>query len=116
MEKKTILKRPDEPTAQDLPGKTQRPRNPYVVLAVAMVLPGGGQVMNNTPLRGLVMIFFMIVGAWICFHTTTPDHSFLGRYAGGWFVYAMSVLDAYKWARYRFEYQGLDTVDGASSP
>ena len=38
---------------------------------------------------------------WVSYHLTTPDHSLLGRYAGGWFVYAMSLLDAYKWARVR---------------
>jgi hypothetical protein len=81
-----------------------KPRHPYVVLLLAMVLPGMGQVMNSTPFRGLFFVFFMLVGAWICLHTTTPEHSYLGRFAGGWFVYAISILDAYKWARYRFEY------------
>jgi hypothetical protein len=79
------------------------PLNPYLVLAVAIVLPGVGQVLNNAPARGLFMVFFMLVGAWICFNTTTPAQSFLGRYAGGWFVYAISILDAYKWARVRYE-------------
>ena len=87
--------------------------NPYVVLAVAIVLPGVGQVLNNTPARGLIMIFFMLVGAWICYNTTTPEHSVLGRYAAGWFVYAISVLDAYRWARYRSEYS---KADGQDSP
>jgi hypothetical protein len=79
------------------------PLSPYLVLAVAIFLPGVGQVLNNTPKRGLVMVLFMLVGAWICFKTTTPEHSFLGRYAGGWFVYAISIFDAYKWARVRYE-------------
>ena len=77
--------------------------NPYVVLLVAICLPGVGQVINNYPTRGLILIFFMLVGTWISFNTTTPEHSVLGRYAAGWFVYAMSILDAYKWARYRYE-------------
>ena len=88
----------------DATGKpVKRPLNPYLVLVIAIILPGVGQVLNNTPTRGLFMVFFMLVGAWICFNTTTPAHSFLGRYAGGWFVYAISIMDAYKWARVRYE-------------
>ncbi|MBI4773453.1 MAG: hypothetical protein HY788_04595 [Deltaproteobacteria bacterium] len=90
------------------PGKgaaqAKPPMNPHLVLLVAILLPGVGQVLNNMPKRGLTMLLFMLVLVWICFHLTTPEHSFLGRYAGGWFVYAMSILDAYKWARYRYEY------------
>jgi hypothetical protein len=81
---------------------------------VAIILPGVVQVMNNTPMRGLILVLFMLMGAWICFHTTTPEHSFLGRYAGGWFVYAMSVLDAYRWARYRYEFLKAKKAKGAS--
>lgn len=110
---KSKKKRPDNKTGQIRSGRSRRPMNPYIVLVVAIVLPGVGQVINNTPLRGLIMVFFMIVGAWICFHTTTPEHSFLGRYAGGWFIYAMSILDAYRWARHRSEY---DKVHGLKNP
>lgn len=79
------------------------PLNPYLVLLLAIVLPGSGQVVNGTPRRGLVMVSFMILLGWVTYYTTTPDHSFLGRYAGGLFVYAISVLDAYRFARIRTE-------------
>lgn len=107
-------KRPDRKTAP-LPGsgKHKSPLNPHLVLLIAIIFPGVGQVINNTPVRGFIMVFFMLIGAWICFNTTTPEHSFLGRYAGGWFVYAISIFDAYKWARYRFEYF---RVHGKNSP
>jgi TctA family transporter len=81
-----------------------RPLHPWLVLAIALVLPGVGQVVNNTPMRGLIMLFFMGLLGLFTFLTTTPEHSFLGRYAGGLFVYAISVMDAYRWARYRWEY------------
>jgi hypothetical protein len=74
---------------------------PLFVLAVAIVLPGVGQVLNRTPVRGLVFVFYMLLLGTITYHLTTPDHSFLGRYAGGLFVYAISILDAYRWAVYR---------------
>jgi hypothetical protein len=101
-------KKKKQQNAEKSPKRNSRgqkpPYHPHLVLGVAIILPGFGQVLNNTPRRGLIMIFFMLVGAWICYNTTTPEHSFLGRYAGGLFIYAMSILDAYRWARYRYEY------------
>ncbi len=88
------------------------PYNPYLVLLIAIILPGMGQVLNNTPKRGLTMLLFMLILAWLCFHLTTPQHSVLGRYAGGWFVYAVSIMDAYKWARYRYEHFRMYGVGG----
>ncbi|MEQ9487916.1 MAG: hypothetical protein RIM72_02855 [Alphaproteobacteria bacterium] len=79
----------------------KKPLNPYLVLAAAIVLPGIGQVLNETPRRGLVMVLFMLILGWVTLYTTTPDHSFVGRYAGGLFVYAISVMDAYRFARVR---------------
>ncbi len=35
--------------------------------------------------------------------TTTPEHSFIGRHAGGLFVWAISIPDAYRLARIRYE-------------
>ncbi|MFO0754547.1 MAG: hypothetical protein U0411_14635 [Thermodesulfovibrionales bacterium] len=84
------------------------PVNPYVVLLVALVLPGVGHLLNGQTKRGLTMLFFMISLGWVTYHLTTEQHSFLGRHAGGLFVYAISLLDAYKWARYRWEYHRLN--------
>lgn len=83
--------------------RVRPPLHPYVVLAVAMVLPGMGQVLNNMLTRALVMLFFMMTFGVISYELTTPAHSFIGRHAGGIFIYAISVLDAYRWARYRWE-------------
>lgn len=85
------------------PAPERRPINPYVVLAIAIVLPGVGQVVSGMPGRGLVFVFFMLLFGWITFHLTTPDQTLLGRYAGGLFIYAISIMDAYKWARLRWE-------------
>lgn len=83
------------------------PLNPYIVLLVSILLPGVGHVLNRQAKRGMIMLFFMISLAWVTYHLTTPQHSFLGRHAGGLFVYAMSILDAYRLARYRWEYYRL---------
>lgn len=77
--------------------------HPYWVLLIAIVLPGVGQVMNNTPSRGLMMLFFMLMLGVITFNLAGPGISVVGKFAGGIFIYALSVMDAYYWARYRWE-------------
>lgn len=92
-------------TQTDKPDRRLRPPlHPVVVFLTAIVLPGMGQVINNTPARGLAMVSFMVLLGWVTYYTTTPEQSFLGRYAGGIFVYSISVVDAYRWARYRWEF------------
>lgn len=92
------------------------PKHPYLVAAVALLLPGCGQVLNEQPARGLRFAFFTLLLGWISYQLTTPEHSWLGRYAGGLFVYSLSVLDAYKWARVRqelFQRQRSSTSSGS---
>jgi TM2 domain-containing membrane protein YozV len=78
-----------------------KPLNPHLVLATAIVLPGVGQVLNGKPVKGLQFVFFMLLLGWITAKTASPDVSIIGRYAGGIFIYAISVLDAYRFARIR---------------
>lgn|GEM_PF-270244 len=75
--------------------------HPWLVTFVALLLPGCGQVLNRQAARGLRFAFFTLLLGWITFQLTTQEHSYLGRYAGGLFIYSLSVLDAYKWARVR---------------
>jgi hypothetical protein len=78
------------------------PFHPYLVLGVALALPGMGQVINNQPNRGLLFLFTMIALGYVTYHLSTPEISLIGRYAGGVFIYALSLMDAYKWARIRW--------------
>lgn len=71
------------------------------VMAVAAALPGMGQVLNGTPKRGLVFVFYIVLLGTLTYQLADPEVSFLGRYAGGLFVYAISVMDAYLWAARR---------------
>ena len=75
--------------------------NPHVVLASAILLLGSGQVWNRQPLRGLTFIFFALLLGGFTLMTAGPDVSLVGKLAGGLFVYAMSIFDAYKTARIR---------------
>lgn len=79
------------------------PMHPYAVAALAVVLPGMGQVANRQPLRGLVYLFFMLLLGALTAKTAAADVSVIGRYAGGIFIYAISLFDAYRLARLRFE-------------
>ena len=83
-------------------GEPRPPLHPYIVLALSILLPGAGQVLNNQTTRGAIMVFFMLTLGIVTYHLTTPEHSFVGRHAGAFFIYSISVLDAYKWARYRW--------------
>ncbi len=79
------------------------PVAPKWVLLIAILLPGMGQVVNNTPVKGLVMICFMVILGMITFNLAQPHISMVGKLAGGIFIYAISIMDAYYWAKYRTE-------------
>jgi hypothetical protein len=83
------------------PNQLKPPLNPWWVLAVATVLPGMGQVLNNNATRAIVFVFFMISLGIVSYQFTTPAHSFLGRHAGGVFIYVISLVDAFRIARLR---------------
>lgn len=79
------------------------PLSPYLVLLVAILLPGVGQVLNNSVTRALLILSFMLVLGYFTYQLADPHVSLVGKFAGGIFVYAISVMDAYYWAKYRIE-------------
>ena len=80
----------------------KQPPHPYLVLATALLLPGCGQVLNRQPTRGLMFLFFMLILGTITFLTAPAQASLVGHLAGGLFVYALSIPDAYRTARLRW--------------
>ena len=68
------------------------------MLVLAIVLPGAGHVAMGRVRRALGFIFFMLVLGWITSHFAAPTVSFVGRHAAGFFVYAVSITDAYRLA------------------
>ncbi len=78
-----------------------KPLNPRLILAVAVLLPGMGQVLNRQPLRGLIFVGFTVLLGAFTLKTAAPEVSFIGKVSGGLFVWAMAVFDAYKTARIR---------------
>ena len=85
------------------PRPASPPANPYIVLVSAILLVGSGQVWNRQPLRGLTFFFFMVLLGGFTLITARPEVSLVGKLSGGLFVYAMSILDAYRTARIRHE-------------
>jgi hypothetical protein len=79
----------------------KKPPNPRLVLAVAVLLPGMGQVLNRQPVRGLIFVFFVLLLGAFTLKTAAPEVSFIGKVSGGLFVWAMAAFDAYKTARIR---------------
>ena len=77
----------------------KKPINPHVVLVLAILLPGAGHVAIRQASRGLAFVFFVILFGAITYMSSTPAQSFIGRHAGGFFVWALSIPDAYRRAR-----------------
>lgn len=77
----------------------QRPPDPRLVLLVAALLPGVGHVMIGRAARGLGFAFFTLLFGWLTAKFAGPDASFIGKHAGGVFVWAMSLPDVYRAAR-----------------
>jgi hypothetical protein len=77
------------------------PLNPYLVLAIAVVLPGMGHVLSGAVRRGMMLQLFMILGGLVTWHLAPHGASLAGRLAGGLFVYALSLPEAYRLARLR---------------
>ena len=49
------------------------------------------------------MLFFMLVLGVVTYQMAAPGISVIGQFAGGIFIYALSIMDAYMWARIRWE-------------
>jgi hypothetical protein len=63
---------------------------------MAIALPGAGHIAVREAPRGLVFAFFVLFFSVLTYMTTTPDQSFVGRHAGGLFVWALSIPDAFR--------------------
>ena len=80
----------------------RRPINPYIVLALAILFPGAGHVAIGQPQRGLFFAFFTLFFGLFTYVLSSPDQSFLARHAAGFFVWALSIPDAYRRARLQY--------------
>jgi hypothetical protein len=77
------------------------PLNAYLVLLVAILLPGFGYVLNGKPRRGLIMQLFMFTLGFVTWQLAPPEASFIGKISGGLFIYALSLPDVFRVAKIR---------------
>ena len=68
----------------------------FLPLLSTIFIPGSGYVFLGRPMRGLVMLFWMIIFGYLTFHYSSPDISFVGRISGGMAVWFLSVVEVYK--------------------
>jgi len=73
--------------------------DPRLVLLLAILLPGVGHVAAGRPQRGLGFAFATLLFGALSLLASSPDQSFVARHAGGLFVWALSIPDAYRIAR-----------------
>jgi hypothetical protein len=79
------------------------PLHPYLVMLIAILAPGSGHWAAGHIQRGMMFAWFMLILGYVTWKITSPDTGALGRLSGGLLVYAISVLDAYRIARFRWE-------------
>lgn len=68
----------------------------WLPVLAALIVPGSGYVMLGNHTRALQMLFFMCFLGYITFMLTGPDISPVGRFAGGFAVWALSVIEVHK--------------------
>lgn len=65
-------------------------------VVATIIVPGSGYVLLGKPSRGLQMLFFMGFLGLVTFKLTGPDISPVGRFAGGFAVWVLSVVEVYR--------------------
>lgn len=68
----------------------------YLPLLSTILIPGSGYVFLGRPMRGLVMLFWMIIFGYLTFMISSPEISFIGRISGGLAVWMLSVIEVYR--------------------
>ncbi|MDQ7093509.1 hypothetical protein REC12_07900 [Desulfosporosinus sp. PR] len=68
----------------------------WLPVLASFIIPGSGYVLLARPLRGLMMIFWMLILGYITFHLTSQNISISGRLSGGLAVWVISILEVYR--------------------
>jgi hypothetical protein len=71
----------------------------WLTILSSVAVPGSGYVFIGLPKRGLTMIMWMVAFAFITYHLTPGDISFVGKISGGLFIWVLSILDVEKQAK-----------------
>ena len=72
-----------------------------MAIIAAIVVPGSGHVLLGRPMRGLLLLFWMLIFGFITFHLTSATTSPVGRFSGGFAIWAISVVEVARMTRRR---------------
>jgi len=67
----------------------------------AIVIPGSGYVILGRPMRALQMLFFMGFCGFITYRLSGMEISLIGRLAGAFAVWTLSVVEVHRLAKMR---------------
>lgn len=78
-----------------------------VLMFLAIVIPGSGYVFLGKATRGLMMLMWMFVFAFITYHLTDESITFVGRMSGGFAVWTLSIMEVYRFCKKRLKIEAL---------
>jgi hypothetical protein len=75
----------------------------WILVILAVIIPGSGYVFTGKATRGLLMLMWMFVFAFITFRLTDDSITYIGRLSGGLAVWTLSVVEVYRIGKRRLE-------------
>lgn len=79
----------------------------WILMVLTMLVPGSGYVFLGKTVRGLMMLMWMFIFAFITYHLTDNSISFVGRMSGGFAVWTLSILEVYRFGKNRLKIEAL---------
>ena len=68
----------------------------WILVLLAVIIPGSGYVITGKSVRGLLMLMWMFIFAFITYHLTDRSIPVLVRFSGGYIVWILSVIETWK--------------------
>jgi hypothetical protein len=68
----------------------------WLLIIVAIIIPGSGYVIMGKSVRGLLMLMWMFVFAFITYHLTDTSIPFPVRLSGGFIIWILTVVETWK--------------------
>ena len=90
-------------TAPSSAAPSTKPFNPYLVMLIAVVAPGSGHWAAGQIQRGMMFAWFMFILGWISWKLVPPEFGTFMRLSPALLIYGLSILDAYRIARFNWE-------------
>jgi len=74
-----------------------------MLILSAVIIPGSGYVIMGKSVRGLLMLLWMFLFAFITYHLTDSSIPVLIRFSGGFVVWILSVIETWKTGKRRLK-------------